>query len=82
MRYRIEYLTNDANSVVSTCDVGGSLEVAELQAVGGSIEAKRDYGAVVFQIRDLADAGRIVALRTFENPLWRFWPDARDEVVH
>ena len=84
MRYRIEYLmqTVDGDTVCQTAEADGNLELAELQARLNGENMKRAFHAGGFQIRDLEDGGRIVALESFDDPLGRFWPQAGDHVVH
>jgi hypothetical protein len=83
VRYRIEYLAPTAGGdVCQTAEAEGNLELVELQARLNSENAKRAFQAGAFQIRDLQDGGRIVALETFDEPLARFWPEAGDHVIH
>ena len=84
MRYRIEYLmqTADGDAVCQTAEAEGNLELAELQARLNGESMKRAFHAGGFQIRDLEDGGRIVALESFDDPLARFWPHAGDHVIH
>ena len=84
MRYRIEYLmlSADDGTVCQTADAEGNLEFAELQARLNSENVKRAFHAGGFQIRDLYDGGRIVALERFDEPLARFWPHPGDHVIH
>ncbi len=84
MRYRIEYLTQTAegDTVCQIAEAEGNLEFAELQARLNGENMKRAFQAGAFQIRDLEDGGRIVALESFDEPLGRFWPDAGHHVVH
>ncbi len=84
MRYRIEYLreSTEEESVCLRKDVRGDLDMASWQARMGGADARLRHCADGFQIRDLTDAGRIVALETFDNPLSYFAPHARDQVVH
>jgi len=82
MRYRVEYLIQATDEVCSTFGARGDLQAAGWQARVCGGEARRRFGAHGFQIRDLADAGRIVALELFDNPLPCFAPDASHHVVH
>ena len=84
MRYRIEFLkeSTDEYSVCKTAEVESDLDGAELQARLEAERIKALFASGGFQIRDLKDGGRIVALGTFDNPLGRFWPDAGHRVVH
>ena len=84
MRYRIEYLTLTAGAgiVCQTADAEGNLEFAELQARLNGENVKRACHAGGFQIRDLHDGGRIVALERFDEPLVKFGPYPGDYVVH
>lgn len=72
MRFRIEYLTEttEQNSVCHTRSLQeANLTLVAFQAHAWSTKARAKYGAGGFQIRDLADNGRIVALETFEGPI-------------
>ena len=82
MRYRVEFLveTTEEDSVCHSIVADGHLDGVELLAFARSGEVKLKYGAEGFQIRDLNDNDRIVALETFANPLCRFTPG--DHVVH
>lgn len=74
MRFRIEYLmeTTEQNSVCHTRSLGTpNLSLAAMQAHAWSSTARTQFGAGGFQIRDLSDSGRIVALETFEGPIAR-----------
>lgn len=84
MRYRIEYLveTTDEYSVCQSGEIDGDLDGVELQARLSSATMRQAYRAGGFQIRDLADDGRIVALESFDDPLAAYWPDAGDQIVH
>lgn len=84
MRYRIEYLieTTDEYSVCQSGEIDGDLDRVELQARLNGEKMKQSHCAGGFQIRDLLDGGRIVALETFDDPLAGFWPDAGDHVIH
>lgn len=84
MRYRIEYLmqTVHGDAVCQTAEAEGNLELAELQARLNGENMKRAFQAGAFQIRDLEDGGRIVALESFDEPLGRYWPQTGDHVVH
>jgi hypothetical protein len=84
VRYRIEYLmqTAEGDTVCQTAEAEGNLELAELQARLNGENMRRAFDAGGFQIRDLEDGGRIVALESFEDPLARFWPHASDHVIH
>jgi|CXWL01.1.fsa_nt_gi hypothetical protein len=81
MRYRIEYLleSTDERSVCHSAVTDGDLDVVEGEARRGRVLAQLTFGADGFQIRDLGDSGRIVALEPFD-PL--AWANARDHVVH
>ncbi|WP_395648154.1 hypothetical protein [Terricaulis sp.] len=82
MRYRVEFLveTTEEDSVCHTIDADGHLDGVELLAFARSGEMKLRHGAEGFQIRDLTDRERIVALETFDNPLTRFAPG--DHIIH
>jgi hypothetical protein len=72
MRFRIEYLTEttEQNSVCHTRSLGeGNLLLVSMQAHAWSARPRTKFGADGFQIRDLADNGRIVALETFAGPV-------------
>lgn len=72
MRFRIEYLTEttEQNSVCHSRSLHAqNLTLVAFQAHAWSSKARTKYGAGGFQIRDLADNGRIVALETFEGPV-------------
>lgn len=74
MRFRIEYLTEttEQNSICHTRSLQAqNLTLVQFQAHAWSGNARLKYGAGGFQIRDLADNGRIVALETFEGPVER-----------
>lgn len=80
--FRVEYLIETTQeetvclSLVADCD----LISAEWLARARGAAARREFNAEGFQIRDLSDAGRIVALETFDDPLTRF--HAGNYVVH
>lgn len=84
MRYRVEYLTEttEEESVCHVVHSARALDVVEAMARVDVETLTLRYGATGFQIRDLANDGTIVALETFDRPLWRFWPDADRKVVH
>jgi hypothetical protein len=82
MRYLIEYLTTQAHAVCHAMPTDGDLARVEAEARVAGPGAAMQYGANGFQIRDLSEGGRIVVLSTFEDPLWRFCPDASQKVVH
>lgn len=71
MRYRIEFL-REAAEEESVCYVRALRApdpgLAQLQAQAWSGSAQRNFGAGGFQIRDLDNAGRIVALEAFAGP--------------
>jgi hypothetical protein len=72
MRFRIEYLTEttEQNSVCHSRSVqSANLILAQFQAHAWSTKPRREHGAGGFQIRDLTDNGRIVALETFDGPV-------------
>lgn len=74
MRFRIEYLTEttEQNSVCHTRSVQAhNLALAAFQAHAWSGRPRVRYGAGGFQIRDLADNGRVVVLETFDGPVQR-----------
>jgi hypothetical protein len=74
MRFRIEYLTEttEQNSVCHSRSLAAqNLVLVQFQAHAWSGKPRLKYGAGGFQIRDLADNGRIVALETFEGPVQR-----------
>lgn len=82
MRYRVEYLTEAAEDegVCNTLEADCDLVTAEWFARAHGAEARKKFRAEGFQIRDLHDRGRIVALESFDNPLRRF--HAGDYVIH
>lgn len=84
MRYRIEFLTEttDEHSVCQAGEIEGDLARAELQARVQGQRVREALQADGFQIGDLNDGGRIVALESFDDPLAAFWPDAGNHVVH
>lgn len=72
MRYRIEYLTEttEQNSVCHTRSLPeNNLLIVAMQAHAWSARPRTQFGAGGFQIRDLADNGRIIAIETFEGPV-------------
>lgn len=74
MRFRIEYLTEttEQNSVCHSRSLqAANLTLVQYQAHAWSAKARVKYGAGGFQVRDLADNGRIVALETFDGPIQR-----------
>jgi hypothetical protein len=82
VRYRVEYLTEttEEETVCVSIDADCDLATAEWFARARGVDARKRHNADGFQIRDLDDAGRIVALETFEEPLSRF--RTGDEVIH
>jgi len=74
MRYRIEYLieTTEEETVCAVVETAADLDSVEWQARVGGVDARRRHGAGGFQIRDLEDHGRIVALETFSDPIATF----------
>lgn len=82
MRYRVEYLTEttEEETVCVSIDADCDLVTAEWFARARGVDARKRYNAEGFQIRDLDDAGRIVALETFEAPLSRL--RTGNEIVH
>lgn len=82
MRYRVEYLkeTAEEDTVCVSIDASCDLATAAWFARARGADARKRYKAEGFQIRDLDDAGRIVALETFDDPLSRL--RAGNEVVH
>jgi len=82
MRYRVEYLmeTAEEDTVCVSIDAECDLVTAAWFARARGADARKRYNAEGFQIRDLDDAGRIVALEIFNEPLGRL--RAGDEVVH
>lgn len=84
MRYRIEYLveTTDEHSVCQAGDIDADLMRVELLARIQGERVRQVHQAGGFQIRDLNDGGRIVALETFDDPLAAFWPDSGNHVIH
>lgn len=82
MRYRVEYLTEttEEETVCVSIDANCDLATAEWFARARGADARKRYKAGGFQIRDLDDAGRIVALETFNDPLSRL--RTGDEVIH
>jgi hypothetical protein len=82
MRYQIEYLieSTDEHSVChSAVAEGGDLTAAEAEARRGQMLVQFTFGAEGFQIRDLRDNGRIVALEPFDLLAWS---RSGDHVVH
>lgn len=74
MRFRIEYLTEttEQNSVCHARSVKArNLTVVAFQAHAWSSKPRDHHHAEGFQIRDLTDNGRIVAIETFEGPVER-----------
>ena len=82
MRYWVEYLIQATDEVCATFGARGDLQAAGWQARVGGERARRVHGAHGFQVRDLADSGRIVALELFDDPLPCFAPDPSHHVVH
>lgn len=82
MRYRVEYLTEttEEETVCVSIDANCDLQTAEWFARARGADARKRHHAEGFQIRDLDDQGRIVALETFNDPLSRF--RTGDEVIH
>jgi hypothetical protein len=82
MTYRVEYLVEatEEDTVCAALDADCDLVTAEWLARARGAHARVQFNAEGFQIRDLADAGRIVALEMFDDPLGRF--HAGDYVVH
>ena len=80
--FRVEFLTETTeegtvcSSLVADCD----LISAEWLARARGAAARREFNADGFQIRDLTDNGRIVALESFNAPLGRFHPG--NDVIH
>jgi hypothetical protein len=74
LRYRVEFLTETTQeeSVCSTLAAGHDLTTAEWCARVRGAEARLRFNAGGFQIRDLEDKGRIVALESFDDPIRRF----------
>jgi hypothetical protein len=74
MRFRIEYLTEttEQNSVCHSRSLQEqNLILVQLQAHAWSASPRAKLGADGFQIRDLADNDRIVAIESFEGPVER-----------
>jgi hypothetical protein len=72
MRFRIEYLTEttEQNSVCHSRSLQAqNLSLVAFQAHAWSAKARTKFGAGGFQIRDLADNGRVVAIETFDGPV-------------
>jgi hypothetical protein len=82
VRYRVEYLTEttEEERVCVSIDANCDLATAEWFARARGADARKRHNAEGFQIRDLDDAGRIVALETFTDPLGRL--RTGDEVIH
>jgi hypothetical protein len=82
VRYRVEYLTENTEeeTVCVSIDAECDLATAEWFARARGADARKRHNAEGFQIRDLTDDGRIVALETFEEPLSRF--RTGDEIIH
>jgi hypothetical protein len=82
VRYRVEYLTEttEEETVCVSIDANCDLATAEWFARARGADARKRHRAEGFQIRDLDDAGRIVALETFNDPLSRL--RTGDEIVH
>jgi hypothetical protein len=82
VRYRVEYLTEttEEETVCVAIDAECDLVTAEWFARARGADARKRHNAEGFQIRDLDDAGRIVALEIFDEPLSRL--RSGDEVIH
>jgi hypothetical protein len=82
LRYRVEYLTEmtEEETVCVSIDAECDLVTAEWFARARGADARKRYAAEAFQIRDLNDGGRIVALESFDDPLSRH--RTGDEIVH
>jgi hypothetical protein len=82
VRYRVEYLTEttEEETVCVSIDANCDLATAEWFARARGADARKRHRAEGFQIRDLDDAGRIVALETFNDPLSRL--RTGDEIIH
>jgi hypothetical protein len=82
VRYRVEYLTEttEEETVCVSIDAECDLATAAWFARARGVDARKRYNAEGFQIRDLTDDGRIVALETFSDPLSRL--RAGDEIIH
>lgn len=80
--FRVEYLieTTEEDTVCSSLVADCDLVSAEWLARARGAAARREFNADGFQIRDLTDDGRIVALETFDAPLGRFYTG--DDVIH
>jgi hypothetical protein len=80
--FRVEYLVETTEedtvctSLVADCDLVSAGWLA--RARGAAV--RREFKADGFQIRDLADEGRIVVLESFDAPLGRFCTS--DDVIH
>lgn len=71
MRFKIEFLleATEAHSVCHARSVRAKeLEIAQLQALAWSKDAKNKFGASGFQIRWMEDRGRIVLVESFNEP--------------
>jgi hypothetical protein len=82
VRYRVEYLTENTKeeTVCVSIDADCDLATAEWFARARGADARKRHKADGFQIRDLTDAGRIVALETFNDPLSRL--RTGNEIIH
>ena len=82
MRYRVEYLaeTAEEETVCVSIDAECDLTTAAWFARARGVDARKRYRAEGFQIRDLTDEGRIVALETFSDPLGRL--RTGHEIIH
>lgn len=82
MRYRVEYLAENAEeeTVCVSIDAECDLTTAAWFARARGVDARKRYRAEGFQIRDLTDEGRIVALETFSDPLGRL--RTGHEIIH
>ena len=71
MRYRVEFL-REPTEEQSVCHAramsADTIDIAQMQALAWSGRARNVFGAGGFQIRDLDDQGRIVALEEFVEP--------------
>ena len=71
MRYRVEFL-REATEESSVCHVrslrADDILVVAMQAMAWSGRVRTVFGAGGFQIRDLEQDGRIVAIEEFDEP--------------
>jgi hypothetical protein len=72
MRFRIEYLreTAEQDSVCHSRSLADhNLLLVSLQAHAWSGRPRTKFGAGGFQVRDLDNGGRVIAMETFDGPV-------------